>query len=119
MSFPGRVKQIATQWRAGFPVEIGDEELNVVQGTTAAGVLVTLYFDTETNLLKRMVRYGNSPVGRIPTRYEYSDYREVGGVKFPFKWTVTWLDGRENIELTDLQLNAPVDASRFAKLKAQ
>ena len=35
----------------------------------------------------RQVRYNDSPVGRIPTQTDYSDYREVAGVKMPFKWT--------------------------------
>ena len=33
----------------------------------------------------------------------------------PFKIKVTWLDGLESIELTDVQLNVPVDAARFGK----
>jgi len=115
MSFPGRVKQIATQWRAGAPTEIGDQEVNVIQGTTPGGLLITLYFDTETGLLARSIRYTNSPVGRIPTRVDYSDYRDVAGVKMPFKFTATWLDGRENYELTEIQVNAALDAAKFAK----
>ena len=46
---------------------------------------------------------------------DYSDYREVAGVKMPFKWTVTWLDGQSTYELTSVQPNAAIDASRFAK----
>ena len=33
----------------------------------------------------------------------------------PFKWTVVWLDGLQTFELTDVKLNAPIDASKFAK----
>jgi hypothetical protein len=65
------------------------------------------------------VRYTNSPVGRIPTRVDYSDYRDVGGVKMPFKWTVTWLDGRETFELTDVQPNVAIDAAKFGKPAAR
>ena len=57
------------------------------------GGTATLCFDKETGLLVRLVRFSNSPVGRVVTRVDYSDYREVSGVKMPFKWTVTWLDG--------------------------
>jgi len=53
-----------------------------------------MYFDTETGLLTRLMRYTDSPVGRIVTQYDYEDYRPVGGVRIPFKWTRTWLDGR-------------------------
>jgi outer membrane lipoprotein-sorting protein len=50
-----------------------------------------------------------------PTQVDYEDYREVNGVKVPFKWTVTWTDGRSVIELSSLQPNVPVDAEKFSK----
>src|SRR5205085_8475691 len=66
-------------------------------------------------LLVRQVRYTDSPVGMNPTQVDYADYRDVAGVKMPFKWTVTWTDGRSVIQLTDVKANAPVDAAKFAK----
>jgi hypothetical protein len=33
----------------------------------------------------------------------------------PFRWTVSWLDGRSKYELSDVQANVPVDAARFAR----
>jgi outer membrane lipoprotein-sorting protein len=61
------------------------------------------------------VRSVPSPVGRLPTQVDYSDYRDVAGVKLPFRWTVTWLDGRDTIELKEVRPNAPIDAARFAR----
>ena len=119
MSFPGRIKQILGKWRVGLPDTIGDREVQVVQGTGAGGAMVTLYFDSETGLLTRSVRYAGSMVGRVPTQVDYSDYREVSGVKMPFKWLVAWLDGKENFELSDVQVNAPIDAKRFEKPAAK
>jgi hypothetical protein len=87
----------------------------VVQGTTAGGSIATLYFDPDTGLLVRMRRYAASPVGRMPTQFDFSDYRDVAGVKMPFKWTMTWLDGREDVELDDVQPNVSIDAVKFAK----
>jgi hypothetical protein len=72
------------------------------------------YFDSETGLLTRLVRYANSKVGRLPTQIDYSDYRDVPASD-AVQDQVTWLDGLESIELTDVQLNAPVDAARFGK----
>ena len=28
----------------------------------------------------------------------------------PFRWTVSWLDGKEDVELTEVQPNVPIDA---------
>jgi outer membrane lipoprotein-sorting protein len=66
-------------------------------------------------MLVRQVRYADSPVGLSPTQVDYADYREVAGVKMPFKWTASWLDGRSTTELTEVQPNAPIDAAKFAR----
>ena len=115
LSFPARIKQTLTKWRIGFPAIINDREVQVVQGNAAGGAIATLYFDTESGLLVRLVRYSESVVGRTPTQMDYADYREVSGIKIPFRWTVTWLDGRENFQLSQVQPNAPIDVARFAK----
>jgi photosynthetic reaction center cytochrome c subunit len=115
LSFPTRIKQVLTKWRVGFLVTINDREAQAVQGTTAGGSLATLFFDSESGLLVRLVRYSDSLVGRTPTQIDFSDYRDVAGVKMPFRFTVTWLDGKENYELTDVQPNVSIDAAKFAR----
>jgi len=115
LTFPTRIKQALTAVRVGFPVSINDRDVQVVQGTTAGGTLVTLYFDMETGLLTRLMRYTDSPVGRIVTQYDYEDYRPVGGVRIPFKWTRTWLDGRSVFQLTEVQPNVIIPPARFAR----
>ena len=116
LSFPGRIKQSLSDWRTGFPVTtINDRDAVVVQGRTAAGSRVKLYFDKESGLLVRQVRFTTTIVGVVPTQVDYSDYRDVAGVKMPFHWTVTWLDGRTTIQLAEVQANAPVEPAKFAK----
>jgi hypothetical protein len=88
--------------------------VKVVQGTTTGGGTATLCFDDATSLLVRLVRYAESPVGRIVTQVDYSDYRDVAGVKIPFRWTVTWLDGRSHFELTRVEPNVAIDRAKFA-----
>jgi len=60
------------------------------------------------------VRYTNSVIGRIPTQVDYADYRDVAGVKIPFRWTYAWLDGRDDYVLSEVQPNIPIDAAKFA-----
>jgi outer membrane lipoprotein-sorting protein len=115
LTFPARLKDSLTKWRTGTPSTIGDREVQVVQGTGPSGLNATLYFDSESGMLLRQIRYVDSPVGRLPTQVDYSDYRDVNGVKIPFKWTLTWVNGRDNYELSELRANVPVDASKFAK----
>jgi hypothetical protein len=115
LAFPARIRQVAGRWRSGAATVIDDREVQVVQGTGSGGALVTLYFDAETGLLVRQVRFVPSPVGRLPTQIDYADYRDVAGVKLPFKWTMTWLDGKDAVELEEVRSNVAIDAARFAK----
>lgn len=113
--FPAGIKQALTRWRVGPPAVINERETLTVQGTTPAGATATLCFDSESGLLVRLVRFSESPVGRLVTQIDYDDYREVAGVKMPFRWTVSWLSGRSIFELSEVQPNVPIEAARFAR----
>jgi hypothetical protein len=112
--FPLGLKQAVTNWRVGVPTEIDNREVNVVQATTPKGGTVTFCFDAETGLLVRLVRFSASPVGRLVTRVDYADYREVAGVKMPFTWTLSWLNGKSIFEIDSVQPNVPIEAARFS-----
>jgi hypothetical protein len=74
-----------------------------------------LFFDKDTHLLLRELRYGAGPIGRVPTQIDYSDYKDVNGLKLPFRITYAWLDGRDSIVLNDIKTNVPIDEKKFAK----
>ena len=129
MSFPGQIKSLLNNWRTGPLESIGDnvapssanisivppDDYIVVEGNGPRGLVVKMYFYQKTNLLARVIRYINSPVGRVPIQVDYADYRDVNGIKFPFKMAFLWLDGRYNAEINNVELNVPVDARKFEK----
>ena len=134
LSFPGQIKQILTNLKTGSPTSITDldapasqsslqqdvtlgqtHSVDVVQGTATRGVFVTLYFDRQTGLLLRELRYGASPIGRVPTQIDFADYRDVNGIKLPFRITYAWLDGRDSIVLNEIRTNVPIDEAKFGK----
>jgi len=116
LSFPAGIRQALGQWRTGFPkAAIGGHEVQIIQGAGAGGSRVKLFFDKESGLLVRVVRYTETAVGVVPTQTDYSDYREVAGVKMPFHWTVTWTDGQATTELSAVQPNVQIDPAKFAK----
>jgi photosynthetic reaction center cytochrome c subunit len=135
LSFPGQIKQVLTNLRVSLPVTISDlpgpssqtsqevsmvavgkdRLVDVVQGTGPRGILATLYFDQQSGLLMRMVRYGKSPIGRVPTQVDYADYRDVGGIKIPFRMIFAWMDGRDAIQLSEVQTNVPIDDAKFGR----
>ena len=116
LSFPTGIKQALTGWRAGFPAAtINERAVLIVQGTAAGGSRVKLFFDKESGVLVRVLRYTDTAVGIIPAQTDYSDYRDVAGVKMPFKWIATWTDGQSTIELSEIRPNVAIDAAKFAK----
>src|SRR4029079_4124588 len=86
----------------------------VLQGTNPGKPPVNFYFN-DAGLLVRVLRFTDTSVGRVPTQIDYDDYRDVAGVKMPFKWTTTWTNGQTFTELTEMTPNVNIDASRFAK----
>jgi photosynthetic reaction center cytochrome c subunit len=134
LGFPGQIKQVLTNLRVSLPTTISDltgpssqtstesgvglgqdRPVNVVQGTGPRGMLATLYFDQKSGLLSRMVRYGKTQIGRVPTQIDYSDYRDVDGIKMPFHLTFAWLDGRDAIQLSEIQTNVAIDDAKFGR----
>jgi hypothetical protein len=115
LTFPGQIKQVLTNLRTLQPATIDDITCDVVQANGPGRVFVTLYFDQKTGYLVRTIRYSASPIGRMPTQVDYSDYRDVDGVKLPFKYTFAWLDGRDSFQLDSIRLNQTIDASRFGR----
>ena len=113
--FPTHIKQALTQWRPASSVAIDGRDMQMIQGSTDGRYPVNLYFETKSGLLARVVRYADSPVGLNPTQIDYADYRDVAGVRMPYRMTVTWLDGKANTMLSEIQPNVPIDAARFTK----
>jgi photosynthetic reaction center cytochrome c subunit len=116
LSFPAMLKQDLSKWHAGFPpITVGDRAAQVVEGTAPGGTHVKLFFDKQSGLLLRQTRFIDTVIGVIPLHVDYSDYRAVAGVKMPFKWQVTWVDGQSTTELSNVQPNVAVAAAKFVK----
>jgi hypothetical protein len=118
LAFPGQIKQVLTDWRTGFPpLRIDNRPVDVVEGKTAEGSSVKLYFDRETGFLVRSVRYSKTMVGTNPISVEYSNYQDVPGlgIKLPYTWVLTWTNGRGTFEMQSLQPNVTIDAARFGR----
>jgi len=114
--FPTSLKPILSQWRVSTAIQINDKDVEVIQGTADGGrTPVNLYFDSKTGLLVRQVRYTDTKVGLSATQVDYDDYRDVAGVKMPYKWTVSWLDGQTMYTAKEIQANVTIDAAKFGK----
>ena len=115
LSLPAGIKEAMTRPAVGSTT-IDDKDVIVVQGTASGGrSSVKLYFDKQSGLLVRQVRFADTIIGPVPIQVDYSDYRDVAGagVKLPFHVITTWTDGRSDVLLTSAETNVAIDATKF------
>lgn len=113
--FPASVRQLLHDLRVQRQEPIKGQETYVLTGTAASLPRVQLYFDQHSGLLLRVLRFVETPLGLNPTEIDYEDYREMGGVKTPFRWTLARPNGRFTIQIDEMQQNAPIADTKFVK----
>ena len=115
LHFATGVKAEFSDWRVLPDEKVGDHEAQVIRGRMADKPPLKLYFDEQSGLLVRLVRYAETPLGNNPTQIDYFDYRDVDGVKVPFKWTVSRPGNSFTIQIAKTEQNVHVDDAKFAK----
>jgi photosynthetic reaction center cytochrome c subunit len=95
--------------------KIDNRPIYVVSGIRENQPPVRLYFDQESGLLIRLLRYVDTPLGLNPAQIDYADYRQEGAVRTPFRWTVARPGGRFTIQIDQMQQNVPIDDKEFDK----
>ena len=82
----------------------------VLKAAAVEGSEVQYFFDEESNLLVRQIQQQ----GPATVTIDYSDYREVEGVKFPYKMSLSgMMPFPLEMETTDLQVNTDIDQGLF------
>ena len=76
-----------------------------------------LYFDVDSGLLMRRTNLRRTALGPLPNTSDISDYRDVNGVKMPFKITQSNPDSIQNIQVSEIKANVSVDDAKFAMPK--
>lgn len=113
--FPTAIKQLFKELRVQQQEQIDGHLAYLVLGIRDNWPPVQLYFDQQSGLLVRMLRYVQTPLGRNPAQIDYADYREEGGVKTPLRWTVARPNARFTIQIEQTQSAAPIADDKFAK----
>jgi hypothetical protein len=119
LHFAAHLKGMFSEAQVRGTEKIGEHDTYLVVGRREGKTPLRLYFDAQSGLLVRLVRFGETPLGRLPTQIDYADYREVSGVKIPFIWTLARPGGRFTIQVSEVKQNVPVDNSKFAKPGAE
>jgi len=115
LHFPLHIQQMFPELRVEYPEKIGGREFYVLFATREGQPPAKFYFDEQSGLLVRLVRYADSPLGRNPTQIDYADYGNVDGVQVPFRVTLSQPGSTSTIQFDEVQQNLPIDDSKFAK----
>ena len=110
---PTRLRQAFARWQITKGL-IDDMPVQILRGSNPGQQPVNFYFDN-SGLLVRLLRWNETLVGPVATQYDYSDYRDAGGVKRPFKWVKTSTRNQVTMVVKEIRPNAAIDAARFAR----
>ncbi len=101
--------------------KIGDRAVYLVLLTPKAGVPTMHYFDAETYQLLRVVTKVQVPEmgGDLEQTIDFSDYRDVDGVKVPFTESIMSTVQAMTIRMSTIEHNKPIDETMFSKPAAK
>ena len=111
---PARLRQAFSKWEISKGLIDDDRPVQILRGTNEGQPPVNFYFDN-AGLLVRLLRWNETAVGSVATQYDYSDYRDVGGIRRPFRWVRTSTANQVTIVLKEMHPNVTIDTARFAK----
>lgn len=96
--------------------KIGERDAYVLLFEPATGSAIKQYIDAQTMLPFRFVMKVNAPqVGEFEQTTDVSDYREVDGIKLPFKLSSSSSVQSYTVELSKVEHNTPIDEKLFVK----
>ena len=95
--------------------KVGTHNAYVVEFSPQKNEKAKLYFDVESGLEIRTEETYSSPEGPYVVKLDMDDYRDVDGMKFPFRMKRTEMGAIINIRLTQVKNNFPIDDELFAK----
>lgn len=115
LQFPLHIQELFPELRVQYPENINRRNANVLLGARNGLPPVKLYFDAESGLLVRILRYTESPPGLDPMQIDYADYREVDGIQVPFRITTATPESVVTLQVQNVQQNVAIDDAKFAK----
>src|SRR5207245_136983 len=86
-----------------------------LDGKPSELVTEILQFDRQSGLLLRRAVQTRTAYGSFAEQVDYTDYRDVSGVKVPFQIRYTTWQQVTTEKFTDAKINAPIDDAVFVK----
>ncbi len=118
-SFPNpflNYKAMGTSVKLGAKEQVGGRDMFVLTFEPAAGSPIKTYVDAETFVPARSVITAEVPqMGKMEQMVDLSDYRDVDGVKVPFKLRLTNAMQSISMTFTKVENNVTLDEKMFVK----
>jgi len=118
LQFPINLKKNFQDLRVMRSEELNDRDTILMFAANSSGPPLELYFDRQTGLLLRQLRFGASPLGLNPTQIDYGDYKSFDGVQVPRHLIIIRPNRTLDIHLLQVSQNIPVDEAKFARPQA-
>ena len=113
--FPSDLKRLFKEFKVVALEKLDGKDTVKVFARNDGSPRAELWFDAQSGLVLRLMRYADTPLGWNPTQIDYADYRSADGVKIPFRWTVARPSGSFTIQIDESKQNDPLDDKMFEK----
>jgi len=112
---PGSVEKFAKTGKVTGIEKVGTHDAYVLAFDMDKKTHSKLYFDAESGLILRSEDVISTPEGPYPVKIDFDDYREVDGLKFPFRMKRTEKGSVILIRITQVTVNPALDDTLFLK----
>lgn len=112
----GRIKRLFESMKLENKARLNSRDVYMIEGKPARGPAEKLFFDVENGLLVRwdMARRQEGR-GTVFVKVHLDDYKDVGGVKVPFKVRFGFESFNFTVQLDEVEHNVPIDDAVFRK----
>ena len=111
----GKIKSLFESMKLENKARLSGRDVYVIEGKPAKGPAEKLFFDVENGLLVRWDMARREENRTVFVKAHLDDYRDMGGVKVPFKVRFAYESFNFTVKVDDLQHNIPIDDSIFRK----
>ena len=110
-----KLKELYTRIKVIEKVKEGFREVYVVEAVPAGGSAERFYFDVDSGLLVRRDLTRRVSKGPVRSEIYFSDWRDVDGVKLPFRMTQSLPTMKFVTTIEEVKHNVPVDDAIFRR----
>lgn len=112
---------LAAEWKRYFESaktiaarQVDGHTIHDVELSAPSGLRVVMSFDADSGLQVGQSFEHVTPMGKQPFEVRFEDYHEVEGIKLAYRQVIDAKVQRVVQVITEVRLNAPVDAAEFA-----